>query len=105
MAPAIQHELPPGSQPCLREERAWPSVRDPHFDQAALQHGLHRRRDLRLTLPFPAAPSAQEDAVSDRRVFAEVTAQLATEQLALRCGEGARGGLQGAGHHPRRAAS
>jgi hypothetical protein len=42
--------------------------------KAALQHGLHGGRDFWLTPPFSTTPGAQEDAVRDRRVLAEMTA-------------------------------
>ena len=72
------------------EEGARSPAGGSHLDEAPLQHGLHRGRDLRLVPSLPAAPGAQEDAVRDPRVLAEVAAQLAAEQLAL--GGGERGG-------------
>ena len=87
---AIEHELPERREPRFGEEGAWPAVGGPQLDETALQHGLHRGRDLRLVPSLPATPGAQENAVRDLRVLAEVAAQLAAEQLAL--GGGERGG-------------
>ena len=87
---AIEHELPQCGQSGCGEEGAGSPAGGPHLDQAALQHGLHRGRDLRLVASLAAAPGAQEDAVRYQRVLAEVTAQLAPQQVAL--GRGERGG-------------
>ena len=73
-------------------------VRVQHLDQATLQHGLHRGRDLRLVPPLPATPGAQEDAVRDARILAEVTAQLAAEQLALGSGKWRRSAFGSMAH-------
>jgi hypothetical protein len=82
----IQDELPQRGQTGFREEGAWSPVGRSHLDEAALQHGLHRGRDLRLVPPLATTPGAQENTIRDGRVLAEVTAQLAPKQIALGCG-------------------
>ena len=84
---AIEHKLPQGSEPRFSEEGAGSAVCNTYLSKAAVQHGLHRGRDLRLVPSLPATPGAQEDAVRDPRVLAEVAAQLATEQNALSGGK------------------
>src|SRR3954463_6858674 len=95
---AIEHELPQRRQAGFREEGAWSSVGGPYLQHAALQHGLHRGWDLRLIPLFPTAPGAQEDAVRNGRVLAEVTAQLAAEQFPLGRGERDDGTFGSAAH-------
>ena len=95
---AIEDELPQGGQSIRGEERTWPSDRESQLEQAALQHGLHGGRDFRLVSPLAAAPGAQEDAVRYQRVLAEVTAQLAPQQVALGCGERDSGTIGSAAH-------
>jgi hypothetical protein len=82
----VQDELPQRGQTGFREEGAWSPIGRSHLDEAALQHGLHRGRDLRLVPPLATTPGAQENTIRDGRVLAEVTAQLAPKQIALGCG-------------------
>ena len=70
------------------EEGPRPHPPRPDLDQPAIEQALDRRRDLRLVLVRASAPGAQEDAVRDARVLAEVAAELAPDQLALAQGEG-----------------
>src|SRR5689334_5115890 len=85
-----------GGEPGFREERPRPSWVICRGKQAAVQHGLHGGRDLRLAPPLAAAPGAEEEPVGDQRVLAKVAAELAPQQLALGGGERGRGGFGGA---------
>ena len=53
---AIEHELPQSGEPRLGEEGAGSATGGSQLDQATLQHGLHRGRDLRLV---PSSPPRQ----------------------------------------------
>jgi hypothetical protein len=59
----------PASAKKAGTEPGWPD-----HDQAAIEHALHCRGDLRLTLLLSRAPDAQEDAVGDAAILVEVTA-------------------------------
>ena len=94
---AIEHELSQRRQARCGEEGARSSRRYSAARPARVQHGLHGGRDLRLVAALAAAPGTQEDAVHDGRVLAEVTAELAPQQVAL--GRGERGGRIGLAAH------
>jgi hypothetical protein len=86
--PAILQQSSELLQAGRGEERPCAQVSRSDLDQAALQHTVHRRWDLRFSLPLTAAPGAQEDAVRDTRILAEVGAELAADQIAFARGEG-----------------
>jgi hypothetical protein len=60
----------------------------PDLDQTARDHAGDSGRDLRLALALPGAPGAQDDAVGQARVFAEVLAHFVADQLPLSRGKG-----------------
>jgi hypothetical protein len=81
-------------EPGLGEEGARPILATPDLDQPAVEQALDSERDLRLAPVRAGVPGAQEDAVRNRRVLAEVAAELAADQLALAGGEGGSRGVK-----------
>src|SRR5690348_8800592 len=81
--PPIPNQLAQLPQPRLGEECPRPEPCRPNLDQSPVEHRLNRGRDLGVTLPLAAPPGAQENAIGDARILAEVAAKLAAEQVAF----------------------
>ena len=90
---AMEHELSQRRQASCSEEGARSSGRSSAARPARVPTWSARRAGPRLVAALAAAPGTQEDAAGDGRVLAEVTAQLAPQQVTL--GRGERGGRIG----------
>jgi hypothetical protein len=81
--PAVLQQGTELCEPGLGEDGARPMPATPDPDQPAVEQALDSERDLRLAPVWAGVPGAQEDAVREARVLAEVAAELAADQLAL----------------------